>query len=132
MRAAVTAMAPLPVVVPPVVEAAHSEEMPPRRAASHYLWAMLLARIYETLPLVCPLCQSPMRIIAFIAEGSSVHKILECLGESTLPPKVALRVDRRCGNWKQRIGWRAMILNGIQPLSLNRCLGLISGWRGET
>jgi len=47
---------------------------------------MLLARIYETLPLVCPLCQSPMRIIAFITEGSSVRKILEHLGETTLPP----------------------------------------------
>ena len=50
---------------------------------------MLLARIYETLPLVCPMCQSPMRIIAFITEGSSVRKILEHLGEYTLPPCIA-------------------------------------------
>ncbi|TAJ83082.1 MAG: hypothetical protein EPO42_00730 [Gallionellaceae bacterium] len=42
----------------------------------------------ETLPLACPLCQSPMRIIAFVTEGSSVRKILEHLGESTLPPCV--------------------------------------------
>ena len=50
---------------------------------------MLLARIYETLPLVCPLCQSPMRIIAFITEGSSVRKILDHLGESAQPPRIA-------------------------------------------
>lgn len=50
---------------------------------------MLLARIYETLPLVCPLCQSPMRIIAFITEGNSVREILEYLGESTQPPNIA-------------------------------------------
>jgi len=88
MRAAVTALASLPVIVQPLSEAT-TADAPPHRAASHYLWAMLLARIYETLPLVCPLCQSPMRIIAFITEGSSVRKILEHLGESTLPPKVA-------------------------------------------
>lgn len=88
MRAAVTAMAPLPVVAPQPVEATEADA-PPHRAASHYLWAMLLARIYETLPLVCPLCQSPMRIIAFITEGSSVRKILEHIGESTVPPKLA-------------------------------------------
>ncbi|MDP2805079.1 MAG: transposase [Gallionellaceae bacterium] len=88
LRAAVTALAPLPVVVPPAAEAT-TADAPQHRAASHYLWAMLLAHIYETLPLVCPLCQSQMRIIAFITEGSSVRKILEHLGESTLPPKVA-------------------------------------------
>ena len=87
-RAAVTALAPMPVVVQPLAEAT-TADAPPQRAASHYLWAMLLARIYEVLPLVCPLCQSQMRIIAFITEGSSVRKILECMGESALPPKVA-------------------------------------------
>ena len=49
----------------------------------------ILARIYETLPLVCPLCQSQMHIIAFITEGSSVRKILDHIGESAVPPKVA-------------------------------------------
>ena len=65
MRAAVTALAPMPVIVPQPVEA-NEADAPPHRAASHYLWAMLLARIYETLPLVCPICQTQMRIIAFI------------------------------------------------------------------
>jgi len=88
LRAAVTAMAPLPVIVQPLVEATEADA-PTHSAASHYLWAMLLARIYEMLPLVCPLCQSPMRIIAFITEASTVRKILNHLGESTLPPCIA-------------------------------------------
>ena len=50
---------------------------------------MLLARIYETLPLVCPLCQSPMRIIAFITDTGTVRKILDHLGASTQPPRIA-------------------------------------------
>src|SRR4030067_677924 len=60
MRAAVTALAPMPVIVPQPEEATEADA-PPHRAASHYLWAMFLARIYETLPLVCPVCQSQMR-----------------------------------------------------------------------
>ena len=88
MRAAVTALAPLPVVVPPPVETT-SEDPPPRRAASHYLWAMLLARIYEALPLVCPVCQAQMRIIAFITDAGTVRKILDHIGESAQPPTIA-------------------------------------------
>ena len=32
-----------------------SEPVRPKRAA-HYLWAVLIARIYEVFPLLCPLC----------------------------------------------------------------------------
>ncbi len=35
------------------------------RSPARYLWAMLLARIYDTTPLVCPVCSADMRIIAF-------------------------------------------------------------------
>ena len=42
---------------------------PPRRFPAHYLWAVLIARIYEVFPLVCPLCGGNMRLIAFITEG---------------------------------------------------------------
>ena len=73
----------------PVVATETETASPPHRAASHYLWAMLLARIYKTLPLVCPNCQSPMRIIAFITDAGTVRKILDYLGEFTLPPRVA-------------------------------------------
>jgi hypothetical protein len=90
MRAAVTAMAPMPVIAPMLVVTTETEtDAPPHRAASHYLWAMLLARIYETLPLVCPNCHAPMRIISFITDAGTVQKILDHLGEPTQVPKIA-------------------------------------------
>ena len=51
-------------------------------------WAMLLARIYECLPLTCPKCGQPMRLIAFIMEPVVVEKILSHIGEPTEPPTV--------------------------------------------
>ena len=54
-----------------------------------YTWAMLLARIYESLPLVCPKCGSSMRIIAFITNASDVKRILEHIGEASEPPVVS-------------------------------------------
>ncbi len=89
LRAAVIAMAPVAVIAPslPLADAAGAEEKP--RRASHYLWAMLLARIYEAFPLTCPICQAQMRIIAFINEASDVRKILEHIGESSQPPRIA-------------------------------------------
>ena len=113
LRAAVTAMAPLPVVVQPLVEAT-TADAPPHRAASHYLWAMLLARIYETLPLVCPLCQSPMRIIAFVTDGSSVRKILDHIGETAQPLRIA-------GTWSAAVGGRNSF--GVCQRSRRGCVG---------
>ena len=55
-----------------------------RRAS--YLWAMLIARIYEALPLLCPRCGSPMKIIAFITDPASLSRILTHLGVPTKPP----------------------------------------------
>jgi hypothetical protein len=52
-----------------------------RRAS--YLWAMLIARIYEALPLLCPRCGHSMKIVAFITEPQSVRRILKHLGEPT-------------------------------------------------
>ena len=90
MRAAVTALAPTPVIAPlPVVASETETDSPPLRAASHYRWAMLLARSYETLPQACPVCQSPMRIIAFITEAGTVQKTLDHLGELSQPPRIA-------------------------------------------
>ena len=90
MRAAVIAMAPVVVIAPPLspTDSAGTEEKP-RRAVSHYLWAMLLARIYEAFPLSCPICHAQMRIIAFINEAGDVRKILDHIGESSQPPRIA-------------------------------------------
>jgi hypothetical protein len=42
-------------------------------------WAMLMARIFEFLPLLCPRCQSPMKMVGFVAESASIKKVLEHL-----------------------------------------------------
>ena len=42
--------------VPPILEPAT-----PKRPA-HYLWAVLIARIYEVFPLLCPNCGGQMRL----------------------------------------------------------------------
>ena len=50
---------------------------------------LLLARIYEILPLRCALCGGEMRIIAFVIDARARHSILTPLGEPTSPPEVA-------------------------------------------
>jgi hypothetical protein len=57
------------------------------RLAAH-CWALLLARIYECLPLACPRCGEPMRIIAFILDRSQVERILSHIGEPVEAPQV--------------------------------------------
>ena len=89
LRAAVIAMASVAVAAPSLTLTESGTEENPRRAVSHYLWAMLLARIYEAFPLSCPICHAQMRIIAFINEAGDVRKILEHIGESAQPPRIA-------------------------------------------
>jgi len=94
LRSVVTALAPAAVphaghFIPPAPTSVATSEDPRHRAVSRYLWAMLLARIYEALPLSCPICHSQMRIIAFINDAGTVNKILDHIGESTRPPRIA-------------------------------------------
>ena len=56
---------------------AHGTILPPKE---HYLWAVLIARIHEVFPLVCPICGWQMRLIAFITDGAEVRQILEYIG----------------------------------------------------
>jgi hypothetical protein len=65
------------------------EPVPPKRSPAHYLWAVLIARIYEVFPLVCPMCSGQMRLIAFITEGSQIRKILNHIGVDSEPPHIA-------------------------------------------
>ena len=66
----------------------------PRAPASHArspartLWAVLLARLFESLPLVCPNCGADMRIIAFITDAASVELILTHIGEPSRQPRI--------------------------------------------
>ena len=50
---------------------------------------MLLARLYESMPLVCPICKADMRVVAFVTDGDSVNHILEYIGESPDPPRIS-------------------------------------------
>ena len=51
-------------------------------------WALLLVRIYECLPLLCPRCGQPMRIIAFVLDPPVIERILRHIGEPTEPPAI--------------------------------------------
>jgi hypothetical protein len=49
-------------------------------------WAVLLARIYEVLPLLCPACGGLMRIVSFITDPPVVIAILHHLELPHTPP----------------------------------------------
>ena len=50
---------------------------------------MLIARIYEVFPLLCPKCGGQMRLIAFIPEGTQTDKILDHIGVDSKPPHIS-------------------------------------------
>jgi hypothetical protein len=77
-------MTPLGHAIPPTPEPATS-----KRSKAHYLWAVLIARIFEVFPLLCPLCGGQMRLIAFITEGTQIRKILDHIGVDSEPPHIA-------------------------------------------
>ena len=45
------------------------------------LWAMLIARIYDVFPLVCPQCGGELKIVAFLTETAPIQRILIHIGE---------------------------------------------------
>ena len=47
------------------------------------------SRIYEVIPLICPMCGGPMRIIAFITFSADIHKILDHIGVDPEAPRIA-------------------------------------------
>jgi len=62
------------------------QENKPKRPPNRYLWAMLLARIYNLFPLLCPECGAEMQVIAIIQDKPVINKILESVGEAIKPP----------------------------------------------
>jgi len=94
LRAVVTALAQpeaeARLASPGVQSVAGNDDMdePPHRKAARLVWAMLIARIYEVFPLLCPRCGGQMRIIALITDGASIREILDHLGEATSPPRI--------------------------------------------
>jgi hypothetical protein len=55
-------------------------------AESRSAWARLIAKVYETDPLTCSSCGSPMRILAVITDAAEVKKILRHLIKIGKPP----------------------------------------------
>jgi hypothetical protein len=76
-------VAPLGQAIPPTPEPAT-----PKRSKAHYLWAVLIARIYEVFPLLCPLCGGQMRLIAFVTDGTQIRRILDHIGVEPEPPHI--------------------------------------------
>ncbi len=72
-----TPAAPLPGAVPlavraPTVAAEPGSPQARRRAA----WARLLAKVFEVDPLLCPRCQTEMKVLALITEPAVIDRIL--------------------------------------------------------
>ena len=44
----------------------------------------------EVFPLLCPLCDGPMRLIAFITEGVQIRKVLNHIEVNSEPPHISL------------------------------------------
>ena len=50
---------------------------------------MLLARLFESLPLVWSCCGANIRIAAFITQSTPVARILNHIGEPAEPPRIS-------------------------------------------
>jgi hypothetical protein len=90
-RAAVTAMAPMPVIPPevPPPSSDQEEQTHAKRSPARYLWAKLIARIYAVFPLLCLHCGGQMRLISFINDGAEIRNILDHIGVESSPPKIS-------------------------------------------
>jgi hypothetical protein len=51
---------------------------------------MLIARIYEVFPLVCPQCGGELKIVTFITGADPFQRVLIHIGEPVTPPQFAL------------------------------------------
>ncbi len=65
-----------------------AQAKPKPRAPASYLWAALIASIFEVFPLICPHCGGSMRIIAFITFSADINKILEHIGVDSQAPRI--------------------------------------------
>ena len=71
---------------PMVPQADATEPTMVSHAACRSAWARLIAKVYETDPLVCPQCGSEMRLIAVITDSAEVSTILRHLVKIGRPP----------------------------------------------
>ena len=76
LRKQVTACAGLPIGKQAPEKTVASKAREAAQGVSASLRAMLLARIYEVFPLICPYCGSELRTLAFVTDSSSISTIL--------------------------------------------------------
>jgi hypothetical protein len=63
------------------------------RHLSRYSWAKLIARVFETDPLLCGHCGGRMKLIAFMAHASEIRQTLARVGLPSETPKFQTRVN---------------------------------------
>ena len=66
--------------------------------AKRSAWARLIQKVYEVDPLICPKCQSEMRVLAVITDKTEVRKILRHLCKiGRAPPNMDVQVQAEPG-----------------------------------
>jgi hypothetical protein len=65
------------------------EPAPAPASPARIRWAVLLARIYDVLPLLCPACGAEMRILTFLTDPPVVSAILLHLDLPHKPPPLS-------------------------------------------
>ena len=87
-------------------------EPPEPRKRCSPTWARLIARVYQTDPLVCTRCGQRMSLIAFVTDQMAIGKILDHLGlsspQAAKPPPPArdvLRVAEHDDGWGTPQQW---------------------------
>ena len=74
---------------PPLPSAVGPDELTRPASSARIRWAVLLARIYEVLPLHCPACGGTMTILAFLTDPPVVSTILLHLELPHRPPPIS-------------------------------------------
>lgn len=86
------------------------------------LWAMLIARIYDVFPLVCPQCGGELKIVAFLTEADPIQRILIYIDDPATPLASRLPVYHLTG-------WTRILIKqprmNQKPLNPYRNLSLI-------
>ena len=81
---------------------------------------MLITRIYEVFPLLCPICGGQMRIIAFITHSAEIRHILTTSGQIPSHRTSRQHVGRHCGMNSMRNRVRAAKSSQIGTRQHNR------------
>lgn len=55
---------------------------------SKQTWARLIQKVYEVDPLICPYCNSEMKVVAIIQDRSEIKKIITCFEKKNKSPPV--------------------------------------------